>query len=712
MSIFTPALLPFLLLSPQAAAASPAAETTTTVVVKGQPKDVSKRIDRKVYRTDANLRSSTGTAADVLNDIPSVDVDQDGNVSLRGSGKVTVLIDGKPSSQVSGAAAGDGLSQIPAGEIDRIEVVTNPSAEFKADGSGGVINIIMKKTRKPGVATTARVNVGNDQRYNLGASASLTNGKLNLSASGSLRHDDRLRKIRDTRSNPDPLSGLVVNNRHDLVEHATRLIPSLKAGIGYDLTDRDRLGASLSWGERKGDRYFLQQDQTQDANGTLIKASDRYSQGKEWRLDLQQGVSYDRRLGRDGETLGVNVQRTIVREREDYAYRNTFSLPAKGDTHDTLHLGLDLVNTDISLDYILPLAGDHMLKLGYDFQRDDNRFDNSGTTRNESTGADVIDADITNAFRYYQAIHAAYATYQTQAGPVDVLAGLRLEDTRVRTHQITGGQTAQTGYFRAYPSLHLSYSLTNAQKVFASYSQRVSRPDPEDLNPFSDHQDTHTLRAGNPDLKPEETGSLEAGYSYDAKATSYSATAYWRNTRNSVSDITRVISEDVVLLTKTNVPHSRAGGVEVAASGKLTPALGYTLSSNIFYNEIDTTSFGGTGIRSNISANAKTSVDYKVSAADAWQISGNATGRRLTPQGYIQPAFVINAGYKHQLRDTLSLVATVSDLFNSQKFQRIVNTGPLHEHYSRQQVGRIVYVGLIYTGAAAKKSKTSFDYDQ
>ncbi len=711
--LFTLSFLPLLPFFAQEARAQDTAADTSpqTVVVQGKRAAVTRRIDRKIYRADSDIQSSSGTAGDLLNTIPSVDVDADGKVSLRGDSSVTLLIDGKPSATLSGATGGDGLSQIPAGDIDRIEVVTNPSAQFKADGSGGMINIILKKTRKPGLSGSSQVNIGNDGRYNLGGAMALNRGKWDLSGGFGFRQDERFRHVVDSRSNIDPLTGQTVNNAHDLAEQITRQMQSLKAGVGYALTDHDKLGANVSWAERHGDRYFLQQDQTLDDSGAPTKSSDRYSNGKEWRLDLQQGISYARQMGRDGETLDVNLQRTIARERENYFYRNTFALPAGPDTHDTLHLGLDLVNTDFSVDYVLPLSGERTLKLGYDFTRDDNNYDNSGTILNPVTGRYEVDPQITNHFRYYQAIQAAYATYQTQVGAIDVLYGLRVEDARIRTHQITGAMTGEDGYLRAYPSLHLNYNLSDSQKLFTSFSSRVERPDPEDLNPFADYQDTHNLRAGNPDLKPAETQSLEAGYSYDTKDLSYSTTAYWRNTHNAVSDISQVISDDVVLLTKTNVPRSRAGGVEFAASGKILPKLGYNISGNVFYNEIDATPFGTTGVRSNVAANTKASLDFKPTTADTWQVSGNYTGKRLTAQGYILPVFTVNMGYKRQVRTNLAVVLTVSDAFDGQKFRRVIDTPALHERYAREQAGRIVYVGLTYTGGTLKKPKNTFDYE-
>ncbi|ESQ82541.1 hypothetical protein AEAC466_16885 [Asticcacaulis sp. AC466] len=709
----TPAVAALSLAMQPAYAQTPAADTDTaqTVVVQGKRAPVVRRIDRNVYKADSDIQSTSGSAADLLNTLPSVDVNSDGQVSLRGDAGVTILINGKPSSQVKGASGADGLSQIPASDIDRIEIITNPSAEFKSDGSAGVINIILKTARKPGTTGSAQAYLGAGGRYNLGGTLALNTRKLSLSGSVTLRRDKRLREIIDDRHQIDPLTGQTVVSHHDLAEHVSRQIAAVKTAAAYDVTDRDKIGASLSWMERHGDRYFQQQDEAYDSASVLDKASTRHSDGKEWRLDLDQGLSYDRRLARDGETLSVNLRRTITRERENYAYRNVYTQPLAADSYDTLHLGLDLVTTDLSADYVLPMPNGGALKLGYDFTRDDNGYDNAGTRLDPATGRYESDPNITNHFRYYQAVQALYATYETQSGPFDVLGGLRVESARVRTHQITGELANSSAYTHAYPSLHVSYSLSEADKLLASYSQRVERPDPEDLNPFSDHQDTHNLRAGNPNLKPAEIQSLEGGYSHEAPALTYTATAFCRDTHNAVSDVIQVISEDVILLTKTNIPRTRAGGLEGTANGKLSPKLSYNLSGNLFYNELDVQAFGASRPRSNIATNLKASLDFKPTSADTWQVSSNYTGKRLTAQGYLLPVLTVNMGYRRQIKSGLAMVVTVSDAFNGQKFQRVIDTPAVQDRYTRRLAGQVVYVGITYTGAGAKKAKTAFDYE-
>ncbi len=278
---------------------------------------------------------------------------------------------------------------------------------------------------------------------------------------------------------------------------------------------------------------------------------------------------------------------------------------------------------------------------------------------------------------------------------------------------ITGDIPGGRDDFGAYPSLHLERALGGSSQIHASLGRRITRPDPEALNPFADHQDTHNLRAGNPDLAPQDTWSVEAGYDGRFKSQTFGVTGYYRVDRNGVTDVIRPVSADVVLSTKANLPLSRSAGLELSADGKLGRKLSYTLSGNLFRTQIDATALGAAGLKSTTGLNLKASLDYKPSAADTLQISFTRSDRRLTPQGYVSAINLVNLGYRRQLRPDLALVATLTDVLDGQRFERVVDTPQLHDVYVRHQLGRVALVGLVYTFGAQKKAKPGgFEYDQ
>ena len=677
------------------------------VVTAERPKSQT-LLDRQVYTVTTDLQATTGSAADVLGNVPAVDVDADGNVSLRGDSNVTVLIAGKPSAQFAGATRGQSLQELPAGDIDRVEVLTNPPAQYKAEGSAGVINIITKKSRKAGLAGTVRASVGDHGRGILGVDATYNVGKLKLSGGLGLRRDIRERLTTSHRI--ETVSGVAAQSDQRIDEHFDRLTPSAHGAVDYELNPKQSIGGSFSYRALTGHRFFDQHDLTGPPGGPVAGASLRHSDGHEWHLETSVEGHFEQKLWRPGETLSLSLQRSVVRESEGYSYETTSALPAAPPTFDGLHLGLDLIKTELSADYDLPIGDKRELKLGYDLETDRNAFDNFGETI--VGGVSTIDPNVTNDFRYRQAVNAGYGQYETELGAWRLQAGVRIEAANVSTLQITGDIPGGRTDFGVYPSLSLDRALGDDGKLTAAVSRRVTRPDPEALNPFIDHQDIFNLRAGNPNLKPQDTWSGQLGYVSSGTLT-WGATAYYRIDRYAVTDVVQSLGNGVVLATKENLPFSRSAGFDFSANGKLGRQLSYSLSGDAFYTQINATALGATGLKATAGVNLKGSLDYRPTAVDTAQISFTRTDKRLTPQGFVSALNLVNIGYKRQLRPDLSLVATVSDVFDGQKYQRIVTTTQLHDTYVRYQVGRLAYVGFVYTfGAPAKAKPTGFEYDQ
>jgi outer membrane receptor protein involved in Fe transport len=696
--------------------ASDPANTLPSVSVTGTAQSVRTRIDRRVYDLGNDVQRVTGNAADVLNAIPSVEVDADGNVSLRGDSHVTLLVDGKPSAQLTGSNAGDGLLRWSANDIEKIEVLSNPPAQYRSEGTAGVINIITKKSRPAGSSGSLQASVGNRARYVLAGNGAYNSGPLSLSASLGLRQDDRQRLLLSQTT--DPASGLTDISRSD--QQARRFLPSLKASVDYRLNDAQSMGLDLSTRERSGNRYFDQHDDTQLLDGTK-RVSDRHSDGHEWSRSSEQTWRFRQVLRSADETLDADLHRSADIERERYAYQNTFTLPVLPSSQDHLYLNHDLVTTELGLDYALTLASDAKLKLGLALEKDDYGFANAGDNVDANTGQPVVNPLLTNQFDYRQEVDAVYGSWQQTLGDWDTLAGLRGERTAGNGNQMTQGMTQQHRYSALYPSLHLERALSETQTLSLAYSRRVSRPNPEALNPFLDHQDTAHLREGNPNLAPQDTQALELGYRGEAARQSYDLTAYARASRNSMTDMVQNLSSSECgpghqgcdLTTKVNLPKSNSAGMEFNADGRLSNWWSYKLGGNFFYNQIDATALGASGLKSSSGLNLKLSLDFHPGSLDTAQASLSRSDKRLTPQGYVDAINQLNLGYRHKLENDQSLFVTVSDVFNGQRFVRYVNTSNMTQTYMRSQRGRVIYVGWSWILGAPKKSKAAaFEYEQ
>ncbi len=692
------------------AADAPEPATLPTVSVTGS--SARTRIDRKVYDLSQDLQRATGSAADVLNAIPSVEVDADGNVSLRGDSHVTILVDGKPSAQLTGSRAGDGLLQWSASDIEKIEVMSIPPAQYKAEGTAGVINIVTKKARPAGSSGSLQASLGNRERALLSGNGAYNSGPLKLSAGLGLRQDDRQRRVESQLRSSDPGTGQSESSHEVSDQQMRRLLTSLKGSLDYRLSDSQSLGLDLSARERNGNRFFDQHDETGLLGGSVLRASDRHSDGHEWSLSSEQTLRFRQQLRSADETLDAAWHRSSDRERERYAYQNSFSLPAAPPSQDHLYLNHDLVSTELGLDYALTLSAGQKLKLGLALERGDYGFVNAGDTVNAS-GQAVANALLTNRFDYQQEVKAWYSSWQQTVGDWEAMAGLRTEQSTGRGQQLTQGISQQNRFNGLFPSLHLERALGETQTLSLGYSRRLSRPEPDALNPFIDYQDTHNLRAGNPALQPQDTQALEAGYRVEAARQSHGLTAYVRENRNSVTDVLQVLGPDVVLATKTNLPRSLATGLEFNTEGRLAPEWNYKLGGNLFHTQIDATALGASGLKSTTGLNLKASLDFHPSSTDTAQASFSRADKRLTPQGYVDAINLVNVGYRHKLDEQLSFFATVSDLFNGQRFERHVNTDTLTQSYVRAQRGRIAYVGVSWLLGVPKKGKAAaFEYDQ
>jgi outer membrane receptor protein involved in Fe transport len=691
----------------------PPAAPVESVVVTAQRLAVENLIDRKVYTVAADVQATFGSVSDVLSAIPSVDVDPDGNVSLRGDANVLILIDGKPAAQFSGSAAGDNLQSIPAKDIERIEVITTPPAQFKADGAAGVINIITRKQRPEGFAGSVQGSLGSGGRSVVGAGASYHSGPLTASGSAGFRHDYRQRLLESDVRAPDPTTAQLLDSTSTLSERIRRQAPTVGLAAEYALDEKRSVSGSVNWSKRGGLRTYTQLNDSITPTGTLTSSSQRLSAGHDPETDYDERLGYSNKFGRPGEELDVFLHRSTSHQREHYDYTNDSFIPAAPPSYNNLSLREDHATTEFGVDYALPFSRARALKLGYAFQQDDYRYGNAGNNVDPVTGMQVVDPGVTNDFKFRQQINAGYASYQTHVGVWTWLAGLRAELAHTDAQQLTDNVSSSGSYFRIYPSLHVDRILSDESTLFFGASRRVSRPDPSNLNPYVDHEYTPNLRAGNANLHPQYTQSYEGGYGFDGRGLAYQLTGYYRRNRDSVTDVTEYLGTGFSLTTKANLPKNDSAGLELTANGHLVPKLAYSLSANLFYSQIDASALGVPGLQSTKGVNAKLKLDYRPALADSAQLIVTRTDKRLTPQGYVSAINIVNIGYRHLLRPELTAIVTVSDVFNGQRYERFESTPAFTGDYLRTVRGRVGYVGMVYSFGSTKKDKpANFEYDQ
>jgi outer membrane receptor protein involved in Fe transport len=694
---------------PPAAVVAPAADE---IVVSGERAAVTSTIDRKAYDVQKDLQAVGGSVADLLRNLPSVDVDAAGAVSLRGDSNVQILIDGKPSVQMAPATRADTLQSLPADGIQSIEVITNPSARYKPEGSGGIINIVTRKNRKPGQSGTAFANAGTDGRYSLGGTAAYHGGRLDLNAALTLRQDVPRRPFASVRTQTDPMSGTVTSSSQDttFISHRTSKIGTV--GAGYDLTKADRISGSLTYGDRSGAPQTTEHNAVSDSNGAIISDSDRIGSGREHEVTSEGSASYKHSFSGKDHAFTLDFRRGEEVENQSRTYRNVFRIPALPVTIDRQQPHGDMIERELTAEYARPLAAHAKMLIGYNLQRNDDSFDTRGETIDPLFNAVTVDPNLTSRFVYRQTVHGLYGTYERVfASKLTAIIGFRAEATSTDANQVSIGQVNRTDYVRAYPTLHLEYALSDVSALRLSYSHRIVRPDPEELNPFPMYSGPLNVRAGNPNLKPQETEAVEGAFNHSAHGLHFEITPYYRHTKNLFTEVVRFISPTVLLTTQDNLGSSTAIGSEFAVDGKAGPSLSFGLSGNLFYNSIDAGNLGIAGSRSVVSVTGKGNLEYKITSRDLIQLTANYTGRRLLAQGYRLPTASANIGYRHQLKPDLAVVATIADIFDSIRDRAVIDTSSLHEVTFRRRSIRTATLALSWSfGGTAKKSGAKFDY--
>ncbi len=673
------------------------------IVVTGQRSAATTSIDRRTYRVDSDLQAASGSVSDVLKNIPSVEVDAQGVVSLRGDPSVQILIDGRPSTTMSALNRADTLQGLSANSIETIEVITNPSAAFRPDGTAGIINIVTKKTRAQGMSGSVRASVGTDGRYSLGVSATRRIGALTLNGNLGLRQDERIRRSTDDRVLTDPITGVATETRQVTAFDTSRLSKTIGAGLEYDATPRDRLSAGASYTERSGDLSAFQTNQVLMPGGSVTRDYDRLGGGDETQTSDELLAGWRHTFSGEGRTFSLDLRRGRTVEQQTRQLTNRNRLPAGPDQIDLETPSESELQRQLTAVYATPLAGGD-LEVGYDVLREDANYRHRGGAI-DAGGVYLPDANRTNRFLYDRTIHALYATWDRPlTGKLSAIFGLRLEEMIDHADQVDLAQTRRRDAFDVYPTLHLQYELSDTQTLRLSYSKRVARPEVEDLNPYPTYTDPLNLRAGNPDLKPRETDSFEASYQYAANGTSWEVTGYLRKTTDTFTEVTRLISPTIVLTTEENLGRSDAAGLVFAGRGKLTDRITYRVSGDVNYTRLDPGNLGFE-VRSGWNSSAKGGLDYQLTPSDLLQLSVDYRGRRQTAQGYREGVASANLGYLHTFANGVSAVATVSDVFDSQIERSHIDTATLQQITERRGSRRLFNFAVTIPFGGARPAR-------
>lgn len=528
------------------------------------------RIDRTIYNTKDQIVSDGGSASDVLRNIPSVEVDMEGRISLRGNQNVAVLINGRPS-QMTGDMLASFLQGLPASTVERIEVIPNPSARYDPDGMSGILNIVLKQRVETGLSGALTAGGGTRGEYNASGMVGYNRGALNARLNYGLRKGTRERegeRYNEFRfATPYAYLETLSTGSREIFAH------TFNGNVDYRLGEHNALSLSglLS---------------TRDVQGDDLNA---YS---EWVADLAERTRYDRTSLETGAALNMNVGLAFRRvldpsrhefvaeaqydngwDDEDQEYRQELLRPDADPVLTELErseLGERTGSTTLQVDYVRPLGKDGKLETGYKGTLQQLDSDIFSERFDLATGAFAPDSELDNTFTFDEQVHAGYGTIGQQFGAVGVQAGVRLEQALTTFYLSSTSTSYENDYFSIFPSAYLTYKLGEVHQLRASYSKRINRPRVSgwfnQLNPISDRSDPHFRRVGNPYLKPEYIHSTELTYTLTTKRTMLSVSPYYRRTVDVIRFLNEVDAQGVTTLTFKNLDMSESWGAEVIST--------------------------------------------------------------------------------------------------------------------------------------------------
>ncbi|MEJ2103627.1 MAG: outer membrane beta-barrel family protein [Ignavibacteriaceae bacterium] len=552
----------------------PSAINLENIVVEGQRSPVTYEIDKKVINPDQMQTVISGNAADVLANVPSVQVDVEGNVSLRGSQNFTVLIDGRPSV----LDPQDALQQIAASQIDKIEIITNPSAKYDPEGTAGIINIILKKNINQGLNGIVNANGGMNDTYggDFLINYQTNSIKTNIGFDYNRRFypgDERQNDIYYLEDNTSTINSIGDINRG-------RINYEGRGGIEFDLGDKNILSFGARVGKREWNRTsnqnFTQFSLIDPTEFNYIGNSDRSRSGTFYALNS----NYTHNFNSNGHQL---LSELFFSRQNSDEYTNTseFNSGTQISGRKTTEFG---PSSDFrgKLDYTLPISDISKFEAGYQGEFDLSNENNELYDYNPESGEYEFQSQFSNANRYTENQQSLYSIYSNKIWDLEFQAGLRAEYTYRTIEVLTQNNSFNLDRLDYFPSIHTSYKISPITAYMLSYSRRIERPRGWALEPFLTWIDANNVRRGNPDLLPEFIDSYESGIQTVFNEINFSAEAYYRVTNNKIEHVRSAIDENVTLTTFENVGKDYSLGAELMLNFNPVEAWNVNLMGNVY----------------------------------------------------------------------------------------------------------------------------------
>lgn len=679
--------------------------------VEGERPLFSQTMEKKIFNVEQNNLSAGGSALDVLRQVPGIDVDIDGNVSLRGSANINILIDGKPAN-MTGGDSNTILENITSDNIKDIEVVTNPSAKYDPEGMAGIINIILKENRFEGINGSINSGISTLGSYNASGQLNFRNNKLNLFSNIGLRHDVRGGSGDNYRETDFIDYQSILDQVMDGERGGDNIF--IKSGVEYFLNPQNIFGLTATY--RDGNRINNNLVITDEFVDTILKY-EQESEGNSDRNNIDLSLAFDRKFDNPKQKLTANYQISRRSDLEDEKQLTTVSpgyealVYADSEKSSTEN---ERDANDLQVDYTHPFGSETKLELGYKgtIRGIDNLF-NIFDYDKESVDF-ILDDSRSSHFLYDENIQAGYAVFSTQRGIIGLQMGLRAEMVNNTSELRDTNEKIKSSYTSYFPSFSLASSPTQIFQYQLSYSRRINRPSYRSLNPSIHTHDQYSISTGNPFLNPEYIDIAEFNILHFKRGLTISIGTYLRYINNKMSRYKYIREDGVSISTYENFNSQKTYGFELILSGTILKKIRVMLNGNMFADEVNASNVFDDYDKTSTGYISRFTGTWNVSPTMELMIMGFYRSPRDLPFGRVESmSFASISARKKLLDDRLSVSLNIIDVLNSMRFKYTTIGENYFQESLRKRDNQSISLQLEYKfGSMEDKSSYNRNRDQ
>ena len=649
-------------------------ESLEGVDVVGQSAEVEIRLDKRVYNIGKNNLIRGGTMSDVLENVPSVSVDIDGNIELRGNNNVRILVDGKPSGLV-GLGGIDALTRLPAESIEKVEVITSPSARYQAEGATGIINIILAKRFLKGLNGVFNLSAGKNESYSGSANLNYRKGKFNFFTNSG--YSDRTNKGKAVQDNvyKTPLES-VERYVEERLFNRIRKGFNINVGLDFQMSEKSSLTMSYLTNERDGDDKTTNEQSQYQTDGVLV--TNRYENEIDQEDSNQFSVDFEHQFNKQGHKLTATLQTERNDETEISDINSFFE---NGQPSDDSEVNSTVESQERNLaqvDYVYPIGKNTQFEAGYR-STDNKRIIDFEVQIIDDNDVATIDQNLSNVLDFEQEVHALYTQYGKKINSFSFLAGLRFENTRIFVEQLDSSSPLNNKNYNDYfPTLNLGWEISPTASITLGYNRRISRPNAWTLNPFQSRSSKTSYFQGNPKLDPSYSNGVDIGYLKQFKKVTLNSSVYYRKSTDAVSRVA-IVTDETVFVNGIETPVIRRlpinlgtveqFGVEFNTSLRLVKGMRTNASVNLFRRIEEGVYQGVSYDTDNTSWSGNLSNSYRLPFTIQSQFSLRYRGPNESSFGkskrFLYTDFALS---KDILNDNATINFRFSDLFNTGKY--------------------------------------------